>query len=503
MTILLQMEGITKRFGPVVANENITLDIHDKEILAMLGENGAGKTTLMNILYGLVKPDSGRILLKGNEIQLDSPRKAIQLGIGMIHQHFMLIPKMTVTENIILGQRRKDKRLHLSRRAKEIKAFAEKLGMPLDPSAEIQNLSVGQRQRVEIVKALYRGADLLILDEPTSVLTPQETDELLQALNRLKDMGTSCILITHKLDEVIAASDRVAILRSGKLVDVCNTSQTNKNELSSLMIGHELTIQKREISQTGRSILQVQDLAVKPSLRGHPLNGLSFEIKAGEILGIGGVDGNGQQELAEALAGRLKITEGEYWIDEENCTQKTPFELMQTGVSYIPANRQEFAAFMKFDLATNLMIREIVKRKYTNGPFIKTSRLEEKSSQLIRQNDIRAKDFHSQMSELSGGNQQKVILAREIMHTPKVLIAAQPTRGLDISASESIRRKIFNVRDEGSAILYISTELEELLSTCNRVLILFRGKSMGIFDVNCAPSIEQIGLMMTGTPMKC
>ena len=502
MDYLLQMQQIVKRFGGFTANDHIDFDVMYGEIHSLLGENGAGKSTLMNILCGLYRPDEGRILLHGKEIKIESPKDSIALKIGMIHQSFMLIPKLNVLNNIILGSEINIKKIDIKQKATDLAAFSERIGMPLDPYALVGSLSVGEQQRVEIVKALYRGADLLILDEPTSVLTPQESSELFSALRKMTSKGMSAIFISHKLDEVMEISDRISVLRQGKKKATCDIHSVNKEKLIELMIGRDIYMPERESRSLGESFFTAQNLTVesnKPGING--INNLSFEIKQGEILGIGGVDGNGQQELAEALAGIRKISSGSLTMAGEDIAGKNVFERTEAGIAYVPADRKNSGIFQTFDLSVNLLAKEILHRNpdYCQNGLLRKDAISHATDKLIQENHISAPSAQTFLKNLSGGNQQKTVIARERYRSPKLLIVSLVTLGLDLGASEQIRTRLRKISLEGTSIIYISSDLEELLEMSDRVMILFRGENMGIFSADKPPDINEIGLMMTGT----
>jgi ABC-type uncharacterized transport system ATPase subunit len=498
---LLQLDNITKVFDGLVANDRISLDVRQGEIHALLGENGAGKTTLMNILYGLYHPDGGRVRLRGEIVQLTSPKDAIEQGIGMVHQHFMLIPALTVTENIILGLGSlRRPLLDLDSAAQKISSLSQEYGLDADPRAQVCDLSVGAQQRVEIVKALYRGADLFILDEPTAVLTPQEVEKLFGVLRRLVAEGHSVIFITHKLDEVMEISDRVTVLRDGKVVATVDTAETSKEELAHMMVGREIVFRLgKEALAPGETVLEVSGLEVdlEDERCSVALRGVSLSVRRHEILGIAGVGGNGQSELAGAVVGLFKPAAGKITILGQNIGNRGTRGVIRLNVGRIPEDRNAQGLVPDFTVTENLIATHyseppLSRRYFLNFPFIA-----QLAQGLVAEYDIRPPLPTLLAKQMSGGNQQKVILARELQSEPDLIVAAQPTRGLDVGATEYICKELLKHRERGAAILFISTELEEILSLSDRIAVMFRGEILGITDAEKA-DIEEIGLLMAG-----
>lgn len=499
MATILKMESITKSFPGVLANDHINLTVNAGEVLALLGENGAGKTTLMNILYGLYKPDAGKIFVRGEEVEISSPLKAIDLGIGMIHQHFMLIPVLTVAENIILGaEPAKGMRLDLEQAKKRIVELSEHYELQVDPDAYVWQLSVGQQQRVEILKALFREASILILDEPTAVLTPQEATELFKILRGFASENKAVVFISHKLKEVMSVSDRVTVIRQGRVVDTIPTKEADEKLLARLMVGREVlfNIEKQE-NVKGQDILEVSNLTVR-DLRGHQaVKNVSFALAEGEVLGIAGVDGNGQAELVEAIAGLVPIESGDVYLDGEKVTGCSPFELSQKGLAHIPQDRRSQGLVGPMDIAENLILRNFYRTPFCKNGILNRKAIEDFAVEAIDFYDIRTPSWKVQVGKLSGGNQQKVVLARELTGNPKVIIAMHPTRGLDIGATEYVQQILVETRNRGAAVLLVSTELQEIMALSDRIAVMFEGRIMGILDGKKA-DIETIGRMMAG-----
>jgi len=502
--IALEMKKITKQFPKVLANDNISIQLKKGEILSLLGENGAGKSTLMNILYGLIKPTSGEILLNGQKTEISNPREAIVKGLGMVHQHFMLVETLTVTENIILGNEPANLGFIDKRLAREkVKEISEKYHLAIDPDAMIENISVGLQQRVEILKALYREAKILILDEPTAVLTPQEVEELFKVIRELRNRGVSIIIITHKLEEVKAISDRAYILRRGKLEGECITKDVTKKDLANLMVGREvvLTVEKKAKEITGEASVVIDDLYVLSDKDVYALDGLSLEVKPGEIVGIAGVDGNGQSELTEAIMGLREIDKGRIILNTKDIAHLTTKERIEHKFSFVPADRQRFGLIMPMEISENIMIGEHLNPPFSKGINLNLSYIEGYSEKLVKNFDIRTPSVHDAAHTLSGGNQQKVILAREFSRNPKFLLVSQPTRGLDVGAIEYIHSQILRMRDENVAILLISLELEEIFSLSDRILVLYEGKIVKEFKPEETDD-KEIGFYMTGGKVK-
>ncbi|WP_068776712.1 ABC transporter ATP-binding protein [Paenibacillus sp. FJAT-26967] len=499
-TPVVELKQITKRFPGIVANDSISLKLHKGEIHALLGENGAGKSTLMNILFGLYHPDEGSIEVGGKQVRIDSPNRAIELGIGMVHQHFKLVQPFTVTENIILGMEpRKGINIDYKYAAKQVQKLSEQYGLQVNPHARIQDISVGMQQRVEIVKTLYRGADILIFDEPTAVLTPQEIAELMVIMKRLVAEGKSIILITHKLKEIMQLSDIVTIIRRGKVVDTVKTSETTTRELAEKMVGRSVSFKvDKKPAEPAAPVLQADNLTAK-SPSGIPvLQGLSFDVKAGEILGIAGVDGNGQSELIEALTGLRRIDGGSIRLLGKDITNQSPRQISEAGVSHIPEDRHKHGLVLDFTMSENMVLQTYYKPAFNRGGFLNFDAIEKQASRLIEAFDVRTPSTQTKARSLSGGNQQKAIIAREIDRNPDLLIAAQPTRGLDVGAIEFVHKQLIAQRDQGKAVLLISFELDEILNVSDRIAVIYEGQIVG--EVKPEETNDQeLGLMMAGS----
>lgn len=500
MNLLLEMRGITKTFPGVVANDNVGLEVSEGEIHALLGENGAGKTTLMNILYGLYRCDSGEIYFKGARVRVRSPQDAITLGIGMVHQEFMLVPALTVAENVALGLNLTNSPLlELDQVDRGIRDLSARHGLGLDPRAKIEHLSVGVQQRVEIVKLLYRKARLLILDEPTAVLTPQETDGLFEVLRSLVAEGRSAILITHKLNEVMAISDRVTVLRDGKVVATQRTKDTDQYELAEMMVGREVLFQARkEPLAPEDTLLEVENLHVSDD-RGLPaLKGASFQIRAGEILGVAGVAGNGQRELAEALAGLRPATRGTISVAGLDVTGLPPLRRYSRGLAYVPADRRGVGCIGSLSVAQNSILGRCQEFTIAGGLLLSGARVRRHASELVASFDVRCPGVDVAASKLSGGNLQKLMLGRELTRRPKVLVVEQPTRGLDVAATEYVRNTILEARRSGAAVLLVSSELDEVLALSDRISVIYEGRIMATLQNDQHLDVRMIGLMMAG-----
>ena len=496
---LLELRGITKRFPGIVANDRVDFDLRRREVHALLGENGAGKSTLMNILYGLYKPDEGEILLKGERAEIHSPKDAIELGIGMVHQHFMLIPVMTVAENIVLGTEPVRNGIFVDADAarERVRVQSATFKLAVNPDARIENISVGQQQRVEILKALYRNADILILDEPTAVLTPQEALELFAILENLRQEGLSIIFISHKLGEVLRIADRITVLRRGQAVGTVPRDGATPEELAKMMVGRDvlLRVDKRP-SDPGETLLEVEDLHVADVRELAAVRGVSFSVRAGEIVGIAGVDGNGQTELIDAIAGLRKPASGRIAVEGRDVTGESANEILDAGLGHIPEDRQRRGLVLDFSLAENLALHDFDKPPASRFGWLFPSRLIERARRLLREFDVRGGGPPTLAASLSGGNQQKVVVAREVSRNPRVLVAAQPTRGLDVGAIEFVHRRLVQERDNGRAILLVSFELDEILSLSDRILVLYEGQIVGEYPPDV--SEEELGIAMTG-----
>lgn len=491
---------MTKRFPRVLANENINLKLYKGEIIALLGENGAGKSTLMNVLYGLYRPSAGSILLNGKEVSFRSPREAIECGLGMVHQHFMLVDNLTVTENIILGMEpAKGGVVDYKTAADDVRELSSKFGLEVDPDVLIEDLSVGLQQRVEILKALYRRARILILDEPTSVLTPQEVEDLFSVIKTLRDSGTSIIVITHKLEEVKAISDRVYILRHGRISGECRAKETGKEELANLMVGRNvvLSVAKEKHRALETPLFAIDSLAVGNAKGLQVLRGLSLKVRPGEIVGIAGVDGNGQKELAEAIMGLADVQSGKLLYDGREITAMSTRKRIESGISYVPADRHRSGLILPFSVAENILMGKHRKRPWVKGITLQREEIERYAEKLAEDFDIRAASVNDPATNLSGGNQQKVILAREITREPKFLLVCQPTRGLDVGAIEYVHSRILEMRGKDVGILLISLELEEIFSLADRILVLYEGRI--VKELNPEETDEKtVGFHMTG-----
>ncbi|MBS3811665.1 MAG: ABC transporter ATP-binding protein [Halanaerobiales bacterium] len=497
--LAVEMKGITKRFPGVIANDKVDFELEKGEIHALLGENGAGKTTLMNCLYGFLNADEGEIFINNKKVEVTDPNVAISHGIGMVHQHFMLVPPFTVTENIVLGKEpTKNNMIDYKTANQNVRDISKQYGLNVEPTAKVQDISVGMQQRVEILKALYRGADILILDEPTAVLTPQEVKELVKIMESLTDEGKSIIFITHKLKEVKSIADRVTVIRSGKLIDTVKTDTVTTNDLANMMVGREviLEVEKKE-ANPGEVVLEVEDLYAKNERDLMALNGTSFSVRRGEILGIAGVDGNGQTELTEVLSGLRKKEKGTIKFKGREITKPQTKRLFEEGISHIPEDRQKRGLIMEFKLYENLILGRHDRKPYASGINLNNKKIKEEARRLIEDFDIRTPSETVQAKSLSGGNQQKLIIAREFDRKPDLLIAAQPTRGIDVGAIEYIHNSLITQRDNNKAILLISLELDEILSLSDRVAVIYEGKIVDILDIGDATE-EKLGLMMAG-----
>jgi ABC-type uncharacterized transport system ATPase subunit len=496
--LLLELLGITKRFPGIVANDHVDFELAKGEVHALLGENGAGKSTLMNILYGLYHPDEGEIRLDGKRIRIDSPRDAIDRGIGMVHQHFMLIPVMTVAENIVLAtEPTKGPFLDLASAEKRVRELSSQYGLTVRPEAKVASISVGMQQRAEILKALYRGAEILILDEPTAVLTPQEASELFTIIRSLQEGGKSIIFISHKLNEVLEIADRITVLRQGKKVDTVPREGATREGLARLMVGREVVLSvEKPPAEPGETLLEVEDLVVVDERGLEAVRGVSFEVKAGEIVGIAGVDGNGQSELIDALTGLRSLSAGTIAAAGENLTSANARKHLDAGVGHIPEDRQVRGLVLDFTLAENLALHDYAKEPNSRWGWLYPGRLIERAARLLKEFDVRGGRPQTLAAALSGGNQQKVVIAREVSRDPRILVAAQPTRGLDVGAIEFVHRRLVRERDEGRAILLVSFELEEILSLSDRILVVYEGRIVGEYEPGV--SEEELGIAMTG-----
>lgn len=497
---LLRMVSISKYFGNFAANEDVNLEVEKGEIHSLLGENGAGKSTLMNVLYGLYKPERGEIYFEEQKLNLKSSKDAIDLGIGMIHQHFMLIPVHTVFENIIMGMG-KEKGFVINEKVleKEILEIADNYGMKISLHKKVSELSVGEQQRVEIVKALYREAKLLIMDEPTAVLTPQETEELFITLRKMADKGMAIILITHKLKEVIAVCDRVTVLRDGRVTHSIAIKDTDENELIKYMIGRELSpMENINKSNNKEVVLELKGVSHKNNQGVKVLDDINFRVHAGEVFGIAGVDGNGQKEIAEGIVGLIKVSEGRILLSDDDLKGKSLSEIINLGVGYIPEDRHKRGLILDFTVSENLILKDYNKRPFSKRIFFDFDSINTHADKMISKYSIKTSSKHSQARKLSGGNQQKIVVAREIDKMPKLLIAVQPARGVDIGATEFIHKQIIKAKENGTAVLLISTELSEINLLSDRIAVIYKGSIVGEVDKEDFDE-NKIGLMMAGS----
>lgn len=496
----IRMKGIVKRFGNFTANDHINLTVHKGEVHAILGENGAGKSTLMNVLYGIYQPNEGSIEIDGKPVKINGPEEAIKLGIGMVHQHFMLIQPFTVTENIILGSEpRKGLVVDKLSAREKIMELSERYGLKVDPDAKVEDISVGMQQRVEILKVLYRGARHLILDEPTSSLTPQEITELMEIIKNLTKDGKSVILITHKLKEITEAADFCTIIRQGKYIDTVEVDQVDENRLAEMMVGRnvEFKVDKKE-QAPGEVVLDVENLHAKDYRGVDILNGLNLKVHKGEIVGLAGVDGNGQSELVEILTGLMKAESGKITVEGKDIFNKKPKEIFDDGVSSIPEDRQKHGLVMDFTVAENMILQNYDKPQFSKHGILNRSAISKFTNQLIDKFDIRPRGCENRLArQLSGGNQQKVIIAREVTNDKELLIAMNPTRGLDVGAIEFVHKYLVEQRNKGRAVLLVSFELDEIMSLSDRIDVIFDGKIEGSVKGSEADE-KQLGIMMAG-----
>jgi ABC-type uncharacterized transport system ATPase subunit len=503
MTPILELSGITKRFPGVLANDHIDLTLEEGEIHALLGENGAGKTTLMNILYGLYQPTEGTIHVRGKEIAVHSPSDAIKVGIGMVHQHFMLIPVFTVTENVMLGEETsKFGFLDRDSAAEAIREISEKYGLEVDPDSYVRDLPVGVQQRVEIIKLLYRQADILIFDEPTAVLTPQEADELFKIMRSLAKQGKSIIFITHKLREVLDISDRITVIRRGKVVGSTRPEDADQRKLAEMMVGRPVDLDLEKIvSKPTDLVLDVKNLVVTNQLNQVAVDKIDFQVKRGEIVGVAGVQGNGQTELVEAITGLRKVESGSIWLLNEDISHASPRKITELGSAHIPEDRQRDGLVLGFPVMENLILNMYYEKPYAEGIRMQWGIALTNAQQLISDFDIRTPSAETKAGSLSGGNQQKVIVARELSRPISFLVASQPTRGLDVGSIEYIHKQILKRRDDGVAVLLVSTELDEILQLSDRIAVMYRGKIVAIVPGEEADK-NYIGLLMAGVSVE-
>lgn len=500
MDYVIEMLGIRKEFNGFVANDNITLQLAKGEIHALLGENGAGKSTLMNVLFGLYQPEAGEIRVNGKSVHITNPNIANDLGIGMVHQHFMLVDTFTVTENIVLGNEpKKFGTVNMKKAEQKVRELSEQYGLSVDPAAKISDISVGMQQRVEILKTLYRGAEILIFDEPTAVLTPQEIKELIQIMRSLIQEGKSIILITHKLKEIMEVCDRVTVIRKGKGIGTVNVSDTNPNHLASLMVGRDVTFttQKNE-AVPAQNVLEVRDLSVNDSRGVQAVRGLNLDVRAGEIVGICGVDGNGQTELIESITGLRKATGGTISLNGKDITGFKPRKVTESGVAHIPQDRHKHGLVLDYPIGTNMVLQTYYQKPFSKAGIMNYKEVYKKASTLIEEFDVRTPSETTLARALSGGNQQKAIIGREVDRDPDLLIAAQPTRGLDVGAIEFIHRRLIEQRDNGKAVLLLSFELDEIMNVSDRIAVIYEGQIVAVVDPK-ETTEQELGLLMAGS----
>ncbi len=500
---VIEMQNISKQFGDFYANKDINLQLLKGEIHALLGENGAGKSTLMNIISGLLEPTSGKILMSDKEVTIDSPTKANKLGIGMVHQHFMLVDAFTVLENIILGSEPvKGIQLDKGKATQEIQALSKQYGMSIDLESKISEISVGMQQRVEILKVLYRGADILIFDEPTASLTPQEIDDLMITLKHLAKEGKSIIIITHKLDEIRQVADRCTVIRRGQSIDTVSVAGTTSSELANMMVGRNVLFKtEKEPSNPNEVVLSVNNLVIKNNKGIEKVNNLSFDVRKGEIVGIAGIDGNGQSELILAINGLVPIESGKISLDGIDITGLLPRKINEKGLGHIPEDRHKYGLILNMEVEKNFILKNYFKNMFSKLGFFNFTAIEQNADSLIEQYDVRTSSKKALIKSLSGGNQQKAIIARELNANPEFLIAANPTRGLDVGAIEFIHKRLINQRNQGKAVLLMSFELDEILNVSDRILVMFEGKIVANIPTD-ETNEQELGLMMSGTSYK-
>ncbi len=501
MKPIVELKGITKRFPGIIANDSIDLTLEKGEVLALLGENGAGKSTLMSVLFGFYKPEAGEIFVRGKKVDITNPNVAYDLGIGMVHQHFQLIENFTVTENIILGDEpHKWSIVDMEVSRKRVRELSQTYGLNVDPDAKIENISVGMQQRVEILKVLYRDADIIILDEPTAVLTPQEIDELMDILRNFVNEGKSVILITHKLKEIMAIADRVSVLRQGKMVGTVKVDETNEEELAELMVGRKVSFTTQKTpANPGEIVLDIDDLWVKDQRGLDIVRGLSLSIREGEILGLAGVDGNGQRELVEALTGLRPLEKGRIRFFNDEYHHISAEERTRMGIGHIPEDRQKRGLVLDFKLFENMILEKYDREPYSKKGILQFPAIRKKAEEMVETFDVRSGEgIDSVVRNMSGGNQQKAIVGREIDLEPRLMIASQPTRGLDVGAIEYIHSRLIELRDQGTAILLVSFELDEIFNLSDRIAVIHNGRIVGIRNPDQTDEME-LGLLMSGS----
>ncbi|SNR81423.1 ABC transporter ATP-binding protein [Puniceibacterium sediminis] len=498
----IELRGITKRFGPVTANEDVNLSIRSGEVLGLLGENGAGKSTLMNVLCGLYSPTDGEILIDGVPATFDGPGDAIRAGIGMVHQHFMLVPVFTVTENVVLGVERTGRfdHLDLATARAQVHAINDQYGLHVDPDALVENLPVGVQQRVEIIKVLFRSADVLILDEPTAVLTPQEVDDFFQIIKALRDAGKALVFITHKLNEILEIADRISVIRNGRIVGEGLPKDLTRPQLAEMMVGRPVSfdVVKKPFAPGG-TLLETRDLTVLRDTDEIAIDHLNLTVRSGEIVGIAGVQGNGQSALIEVLTGLRRATEGQVMFDGQDITRTSVRERHRLGIAHIPEDRQTVGLIKNFTVAENMVLDTYYDARFSRGPRVDWAQVNKVSAGFVRDFDIRTPSVFQAAGHLSGGNQQKLVVARELSRETKLLIAGQPTRGLDVGSIEYIHKRLIAARDEGDGVLIVSSELDEIMALSDRILVMFKGRIVAEYDANAGPVDKSaIGLAMAG-----
>jgi len=500
MDYVVEMLDIRKEFPGIIANNNVTVQLKKGEIHALLGENGAGKSTLMNVLFGLYQPEKGEIRVRGEQVKITDPNVANDLGIGMVHQHFMLIDTFTVTQNIILGSEPTvGGKINIKKAEKEIQELSDQYGLRVDPRAKVRDISVGMQQRVEILKTLYRGADVLILDEPTAVLTPQEIDELIDIMKSLVKEGKSIILITHKLKEIMRACDRCTVIRKGEGIGTVNVADTNTTELATMMVGRSISFEtEKSQAKPQDTILKINDLVVKDSRKLEAVKGLDLEVRAGEIVGIAGIDGNGQTELIEAVTGLTKSESGSIKLRDKEIMNLSPRKVTESGLAHIPQDRHKYGLVLDVSIGENMVLQTYYQKPFSKWSILNYKEIFKKAETLIDEYDVRTPTIHTKARALSGGNQQKAIISREVDRSPDILIAAQPTRGLDVGAIEFIHNRLIEERDKGKAILLISFELDEILDLSDKIAVMFDGQIVATRKPE-ETNEQEIGLLMAGS----
>lgn len=496
---LIEAKNLSKKFPGVLANDNVSLTLEKGEILALLGENGAGKSTLVKMIYGLYGSDGGELFIKGKKVEFHSPAEAIAMGIGMVHQHFQLVPVMTVAENIVLGAEKvKGIKFDLDAAEKEVTELSIKYGLEVDAKARIEDLPVGMQQRVEILKMLYRKADILIMDEPTAVLTPQETDELLKVMQSFAEKGVGVIFITHKLREVLAIADRVVVLRNGKVVGTARPKETDQEGLATMMVGRSVVLDVQKGSASPKEVvLQIKNLNVQDDRKLPAVKDLTLDVRAGEIVGIAGVEGNGQRELVQAITGLRKIDSGTVVIGNEDVTKLSPHKIHELGVAHVPEDREKDGLVAGYSIADNSVLNRFDEKEFSKAGVRQTGAIRALATKLVEKFDVRTPSIDTSAGSLSGGNKQKLVIARELIWGPKLLIAAQPTRGVDVGSIEFIHNQIVAARDAGSAVLLVSAELDEVLGLADRVAVMYAGKIVKILDEKDAER-NKVGRLMAG-----